>query len=488
MKLRFLCVIFGLCGFAAAANACNCTAAAPGQCAGLQPSDTVFLGTVMDVQPVAQVPLSQQLTQSSEAGADAATPTPTSTNPSASPITRYHFRIDERFAGPNAAEIDVFSGGDDGDCGFKFEKGAQYVVYTQPEGSGQLFATICSGTRPASEAVALIPQLRAMRDRKHVAAVFGVLRRSDPPFLTPTEDPDDPVANTSVKLRSQLDRFQSNTDSSGVFSFYDVNAGEYNFSADLPDGSELTRRAAGGALPSFTIPDGACYEYNVDELPTGHIRGSVVGPDGKPLEIAALELYRAGSYADAKPGYWTFQGMQGVFDFAHVGPGKYLLVYNRTNRMDPNSPFPRMFYPGVANVKEAQPIELKDGEDLHDLTLKVSNGYPVRTLQVHLKWTGPEPDGEVTVAAHADHGENPAADFMDDGLYSFTLFRSTHYTISAWENLEPAKTTVVHRVGRKLVKETCALPAKIEAEPVTVSGADAKDVTLFFPKPACVTP
>ena len=107
------------------------------------------------------------------------------------PIARYHFRIEERYAGIAAEtnEIDIFSGGDDGDCAFRFTVGEKYVVFTHPSDDGKPFATICSGTRLAHDALALIPQLRAMRDGRRVASVFGVIRRADPPLLQPTEIP-----------------------------------------------------------------------------------------------------------------------------------------------------------------------------------------------------------------------------------------------------------------------------------------------------------
>jgi hypothetical protein len=488
MKFRFLWAIGILVGFPVLASACTCSTAPPGQCPGLQPSDVVFLGTVTDAEmmPSQAPPLSQQLAAGAENPADAnaaaAGAAPAPADPSAFPIARYHFHIDEKFAGADAPEIDIFSGGDDGDCGYHFTKGEQYVVYTNPGADGRLYATICNGTRPVADALALIPQLRAMRDGTRVASVFGVLRRSDPPFLSPPDDPDDPVALTSLKLRSSLDRFQSNTDQNGVYSFYDVHEGEYAFTADLPKGTELTQKTLIGALPPFKIPDGACYEYNVNALPTGHIRGTVFGPDGKPLSVASLELFRLGSYNDLKPGYWGFQGMKGAFDFDHVGPGEYVLVYNRTNRKDPNSPFPRMFYPGVTDLDDAQTIVLKDGQQLQKVNLKVSGGYATRPLRVRLRWTGPAPAGNVTVSAHADHGENPAADRIGEGVYVFPLFDGTNYTISAWDDLAPGRLAPTKR-GEK----PCSLPAKLQADDVTVSGSDpdTKEIILVFPKPEC---
>jgi hypothetical protein len=509
VKFQRLAILFiFMAAVPAVAAACTCSDAPPGQCPGLQASDVVFLGTVTEAQLVppeeaaaamtqAQAPPSENappdLTPQTPAPAFAPTPGgesagqtgsaatgPTATAQPVTPTYRYHFHVDERFAGPAQAEFDVFSGGDDGDCGYRFQKGEQYIVYTQQETGGRLFATICNGTRLSSEGVALIPQLRAMRDGRRVASVFGVLRRSDPPFLSPPDDPADPIPSISLKLRSSLDRFQTNSGRDGVYNFYDVHEGTYNFTANLPDGTELTHKQQNAPLSAFSIPDGACYEYDVYALPTGHIRGSILGPDGKPVAIASLELYRVGAYSDTRPGYWGFQGATGAYQFDHVGPGQYVLVYNRAGRMDPNSPFPREFYPGVASVDKAKPITLKDGQTLEKVNMKLSNGYASRVVRVQLKWTGARPAGDVTVAAKADQFENPSVTKAAEDVYEFSTLDKANYTVSAWEDLAPGH-------AARTAKGACALPPRIDAQAVTVAGDDkaTKTITLVFPKPGC---
>jgi len=443
----------------AAALACTCSKAPPGVCPGLQQDDAVFLGTVTHVEIVS----------------------PGGVIPSAGPETRYHFRVDEKYAGADAAEIDIFSGGEDGDCGYRFEQGEQYAVFAERADDGRLFATICSSTRPASEARALLPQLRAMRNGQRVASVFGVLHRADPPLLAPLDDPDDPLPHIKLKLRSKDDRFATSTGPDGVYSFYDVHAGEYRFTADLPARFEFTQKTLHGGLPPFKIPNGACYEYNVEALPMGKIRGSVVGPGGKPLAIASVELYRADRYDDAHPGLWGFQDRKGIFEFDHIGPGEYMLAFNRMNRLDPNSPFPRTFYPGAPDRGAAKLIKLKDGQQVLNANIKLSNGYPVRRVHIHLKWEGARQPGEITVMARADHGDNPAAQKVTEGDYEFALLESAHYTFSAWQDLDP------HRAAPRGHGEDCTLPARIETATVEVDGADAatKDVTLTFAAPKC---
>ncbi|HLV94362.1 MAG TPA: hypothetical protein VKS44_04155 [Candidatus Acidoferrales bacterium] len=462
--IRRLFIVWALAFAAPAASwACACSQAPPGTCPHFDPGDVVFLGTVTQV---AEVP-----TSAADAGNQSAT---------ATPVLRYHFHIDEKFSGPAASEIDVYSGGDDGDCGFRFKKGERYVVFTQQETERRLFATICNGTRAAADARALIPQLRSLRDGQRVASVFGVLRRADPPTLAPPDDPDDPLPNIPLGLRSRYDRFTATTGPDGVYSIYDVRAGEYQFTADLPPGVELTHRGTASGLDSFTIPNDACYEFNVDALPTGHIEGSVTGPDGKPLRLASLELFRAGTYDGSRSGLWTFQGAKGTFAFDHIGAGQYIIVYNRPNRMDPNDPFPRSFYPGVSDPSEAKPIEMKEGQ-LVKVKFELQNPYPTRVLRVHLKWTDGKPPGSVFVMAKADKGDNPAAKVVGDGVYDFTLLQSAHYTLSAWEQVVPP------RPGAARGKTDCTLPARIDSDSLFVDGADAtaSDITLTFSGPEC---
>ncbi len=471
-----------------AAKACACSQNSPGACQGLQKGDVVFLGTVTDVEnvtPAAPASPADQGPANAAPPAGSAAPGSTEENtaapPPATPVTRYHFHIDDRFSGPNATEIDVFSGGDDGDCGYRFKKGDQYIVFTQQEVEGKLFATVCNGTRPSGEGRALLPQLRAMRNGQQVASVFGVLRRADPPFLAPPDDPDDPLPNIALKLRSRDDRFSTSTGPDGVYTFYHVHAGEYSFTANLPARMVFTQKTLTGGLPPFKIPDGACYEYNVDALPTGHIRGSVLGPDGKPLKLASVELYRAGQYAENRPGLWGYQGSKGYFDFDHIGPGEYVIVYNRMNRKDPNSPFPRSFYPASKDADGGEPIALKDGQQLLKANIKLHDGYPTRSVRVRVKWEHSRPPGNLTVMAKADDGTaNPGAEKVADDLFEFPLFASGKYTVSAWEDLDPQRTAP----GRS---PDCTIPARIDAAPVSIDASDAsiKEVTLTFAAVEC---
>jgi hypothetical protein len=450
---------------------CTCPTVATEPCQGLKTGYVVFLGTVTQIE--------------NPASADS--------NTGDAQVRHYHFRIDERFSGPDTNEIDVFSGGNDADCGYRFQKGEQYLVFPYAADDGRLFATICSNTRPASEAHALIPQLRAMRSGARVASVFGVLRRTERPYGPASGDPGGvPLAHVEVKLRSRFDLFDTTTDENGVYSLYGVFAGTYQLTAILPPELELSGQTLGTPLPSFELPSEACYEYNINALPTGSIRGSVLGPDGKPLHPASVELYRADHYDDSRPGWWEYQGERGYFEFDHVGAGDYILVFNRHNRLDPNSPFPRAFYPGTPDLGQAERIEVREGQQIEKADIHLEEGLPSRQIKVRIESPRRITLRNLVVTAKADHGENPIAYKLPDGLYQFTLLKDARYTISAHASVEAVRRP--HRRRRSRHKndpsgagQECSPSDTVEATPVEVEGGDdgAEDITLAFARPEC---
>lgn len=528
--------------------ACTCQESPPVACQGLNVADAIFVGTVTVAEIIP--------------AADADAPQ----------VLHYRFRIDERFKAAESREIDIYSGGNDGDCGYRFKKGAQYLVLSYSSDDGRLFATICSGTRPAREARAILPQLRAMKSNQRVASIFGVLRQTDPPYdavkdpeaaagdptydtlndftegASPTDresasDPGDdpgavgsegrPLGHIELKIRSRIDRFETSTGPSGVYSIYGVSGGEYQILAHLPAHMELTLPTLKGGLPPLRVADGGCYEYNIAALPTGQIRGRVLGPDGRPLPTASVELYRVGRYDDAKSGWWEFQTENGGFNFDHVATGDYVLVFNRQNHRDPNSPYQRTFYPTAADLASAQPVKVSDGGEVVTADIHVKAGFATRTVKVRIKWTGHPLPGNVFVTSKADQGENPASRKVGDLLYELTLLDDVRYTISAWtyakiprsasggpptpgappeagpdpspaaDGAAPADPApapaAASPVGAAATSAgsvapaansgpmTCGPGGRIETYPVLVDPTDppAKEIALTFPRPTC---
>lgn len=235
-----------------------------------------------------------------------------------------------------------------------------------------------------------------------------------------------------MELHGENHLLSTQTDQNGVYRFYEVPADKYHFAAAQPPNLELAQTILSDPLPPIAIPDHACYQEDIDALPTGRIRGRVIGPDGMPLENADVALFRKDRYKETDMGWWEFQDAEkGYFEFDHVTPGTYVVVFHNSNRADPDIPYSRSFYPGRPDLETALPITVEEGQQILDADIHVISGPPTRLLTVRVNWSeSPTPD-DVYVTARANAGDNPLAKKLSPGVYQLTLFRGVLYTIFA---------------------------------------------------------
>ena len=436
-------------------SACTCGRSAPAPCSSLKDAGAIFVGTVVDIE------------------------NPPSENPrdDSSGVSRYRFRVDESIAGLKERELDVFSGRGGADCSYHFQRGEQYVVFPYQDDAGKLHVTVCSDTRPVSSAAVLLPQLRAMRDGRPFANLFGVLRRTQQPYgWVEDENYDRPLPNIAVELRSQNRSLATRTDENGKYAFYGVTAGTYQVWAALPAHLELAQTTLSDPLPPLEMPDSACFEYDINALPTGRIRGRVVGPDGEPLRAASVGLFRPHLYKESEMGWWEFQGYEGFFEFKNVAPGKYVLVFNNFNELKPDAPFLRTFYPGVTDFKSALQLDLQEGEQKLNADIHVTGGRPTRELIVRVQWPSEKLPEDIFLSVDASEGDVPYPQAESPGVFRLTLLRGAAYTIHAWQLCG------LHTAGN-----TGSSIGSRQTERVVVDGSDDRttEITLAFKSMEC---
>ena len=396
--------------------ACGCVTPGPVPCPDALRSDEVlFVGTVLHVDN----PPPEYGGQDNNSG-----------------LSRYTFRIDERFTGSQGAVVDILSGRGGGDCSYHFQQGQQYLVSPFKAEDGSLFASICTLTRPIAHAQALLPQLRAMRDHQRVATLFGVLRSADAPYLSISSDWwGTTLSNIRIRLESGETILETVTDASGAYAFYDLPGAKYHVNAELPYSLAIVQPISGELLPPIELPKAACYEYDVSAYPTGSIRGRVLSPDGKALPYALVGLYRPERYHPNQLALAWIESQKsttGYFEFSHVGPGEYIIVYNDEDRATPDSPFRRSFYPGVANIAGAGRIHVKAGEHVSNADIRLAEGRPTRTLKVRLV-------AEIGKLPDIHHIESRSSEGLlltgqrelSPGFYEILLFKGVQYSIHA---------------------------------------------------------
>jgi hypothetical protein len=213
-------------------------------CADLKPIGPSFVGTVIEIENPPD----------DRRGADH------------SGLSRYRFRIDENISGFEEKEVDIYSGRGGGDCSSRFRMGESYFVAPYKGTAslmalygaepGKLMVGMCTATQPTAGATALLKDLRA-RKRGGGATVVGVLRTEPGP-----DDFNHRIPDATVELRNDNTTLLAQTDIRGVYNFYVVPAGTYQFAVKLPaDFQVATDKAA--VLPSITIADQACYAKDI---------------------------------------------------------------------------------------------------------------------------------------------------------------------------------------------------------------------------------
>lgn len=432
-------------GFSVLGWACSCADVTPRSCNLLANNrEVVFLGTVTSVE------------------------NPPDEHSPGGGVATYHFRVEEQLSGAYEPEAVVVSGRGGADCSVWFRQGVSYLVFAYRSDDGELRSNACSKTQPAEGAGALLAQLRAMREGKQVATIYGTLmRRQEPYASTDQPDFDQSLGKTAIKFQSSKRTYSATTDADGSYALYDVPPGTYKVSADLPDDLEIAQTILLQPVPPLELPLGACLEYDIDALPKGKIRGNVIGPDGKPVGNVSVELFLVERYKENKRGWWEFQKPEnGYFEFLHVAPGDYYLVYNNDNSIDTDGPFPRTFYPDAPDLARATPIHLAPGQQLLHADIHVRGGQPTRKLTVRVTLEHGGWLKSSVISVKGTKGEGVFASEVDRNVYEMNLLLDSQYTITA---------------------QALSCKPDSRSKPLVVDGADkwVSDVTILLPDTEC---
>ncbi len=382
------------------------------------------------------------------------------------------FRVDENIKGAGGGYFEI-EGSPLGQG--HFEVGKAYLVFVESirlQDGEHLAAPKCG--RPSRElkyASALLEQVRAEKTGRKNASVYGMLlRRSELPDLSGRYAP--AIPNIVVKLQSKSGSFTTITDGQGAYAFERLPKGTYQVSAQLPPNLQLAETITHRAPSPFELPRGSCFENDITALPTGKISGRVIGPDGVPLDDLVVSLYPASLYDPSTEGEWGYQGASSPFVFEGLPAGDYILIFNRSGRLDPNAPFPRTFYPGGSDLHAAKVIHLGDGQELSNADIQLpESAVPTRKLMVRLVWDGPKPDDYYApqIMGQATQGVSHDATKIADVSYALNLLLQAKYTIQG---------KAYCRIGT----------GQVETGSITVDGSDTAttQVTLTFRKGECL--
>ena len=349
---------------------------------------------------------------------------------------RYHFRVDEWMSPDIRGEVDVLSGRGGADCSVWFETGIPYLVFAYRGDSGELQTTICSNTQRVTNAGPLLTQLRAMHNHQPVARVYGTLRQVQQPYDgTYQANFDKPLPQVALHLESSKKKIVAKTADDGSFALYDLPSGTYKVSADLPTDLELAQTILSDPLPPLKVDTDSCVEMDLDALPTGKIRGRLLASDGKPLWNASVELFSVDRYKEGARGWWEYaDDKKKYFDFEHVAPGEYLLVFNANNRLDTDVPYPRTFFRNAPDLVRAEHILVGSGDQLLHADIQLTGGTITRKITIRVVFTGGGEPTSSYLSVKGSKGENAFPSPLEENLYELNALPDSEYTITAHTN------------------------------------------------------
>jgi hypothetical protein len=385
-----LTALLSVVSFGSVAFPCSCVSS--GGCPGLgDKAGPVFLGTVLavtDLPPTADdVFLSRR---------------------------RARIQVDESFGGlsPDVLQIDVLTGAGGWDCGIPFKAGDVYLINAFLGKDELLHAGICSSTRKIDYAAVALRVLRQRRDGQHVPTLAGRIARVDRTFddRLGTQEPK-PLANAPVRVKADGKVYETRADTQGLYEFYNLPSGRYEFDPELPPGAALAWYLGSDRPPGgIDLHAGWCQERNIEDFENGSIQGRVLDSSNKLLPHAFVYIVPADQKVLPKKRdlYWESQGQEGCFKFVHIPPGRYLILVNPDDSQNPDFPYRRTFYPDVHDRASAAIITLRAGEQIKDADIRLEQQFATRHVTVRITWV----DGRLiqdSVYVEAKGTVNPAA-------------------------------------------------------------------------------
>jgi 5-hydroxyisourate hydrolase-like protein (transthyretin family) len=378
------------------------------------------------------------------------------------------FEIAEMFRGEQMAKAEIITGWGGGDCGYNFTNGESYLVYAHiNKENKRLYTSVCTRTRPTSQAAEDLAYIRNLPYMDAAAVIFGKITR-----LTYKEKDGQavflPVGSTNLIIEGESSRNEAQTDEQGGYRVTGLAPGAYKVRLKVPDG--LTSNGMrGGAMieEKAEVVERGCQQVDFGFVSDTRVSGRVIDAIGRPMTGLNVQMRGASSdlrntntflYANTNAG--------GRFEFETVPPGDYLLGFRILGTIGGEMPYPRTYYPGVAFKSLAGVVSVKEGELRSDIELKLPPPLPEFSVKGFVVWSDGRPAPDVAIyLSLLEEGDIT-------GTKTLQADERGHFTLKVYEGLE-------YRVSAYNATGAAAQSEWVEA-PQT---ADAKPIKLVLPAP-----
>ena len=273
---------------------------------------------------------------------------------------RVRMRLMESFLGSAAADIDIYTGPNDGGtCAYyPFVPGESYLVYARAGAAGQLSTGICTGT----DRLERVPEsdLAYLRGRlqqpEGLGTIQGTVTRRDPAPLTRSEV-SVPFEGARIIAESKGERIETVSGADGRYTMT-APAGLYTITAEVPQGLY-----AGTPAPLTTdLADArGCAIADIWIKVDGRITGRLLDARGFPIAHMTVDALPAGGndLRPFAPEHRAVTDLEGRYEIDRLPAGEYVIGIDTPFRE--NTSARQILLPGTTDPADAQRILVVPG-------------------------------------------------------------------------------------------------------------------------------
>jgi hypothetical protein len=353
------------------------------------------------------------------------------------PMRAVRFAVDESFRGTVEKSLEVETGMGGGDCGFQFESGQNYLVYAyRNKETGKLGTGICTRTQVLSKAAEDLEYFRGLKEAKAGGTVYGKIVKRLNRKSSDEYQPNPPLANILLTLTGNNNRYEVSTDENGEYRLSNLIAGEYALRLKVPErmwGFEKEEK--------IKIPDKGCVvTFHALETKT-FLSGKILDENAAPAAKIKINLIPVEQINERyqKDALFEYTDEEGRFTFKSIPAGTYYLGARLDRLGNTDFPYPRTFYPGTTDLKNAVSVTIGEGQIIENFDFALPKKLTTRTINGVVLL----PDGKPAVKAsvcleEVEYSEGSICGggigTDEKGRFSFTTLNGLRYLIRSHIN------------------------------------------------------
>jgi hypothetical protein len=252
--------------------------------------------------------------------------------------------------------------------------GSEFLLYlNQPQEVDSLWAVWGCGRSKALSVAAddllYLNNIHKAHGRTRISGTYG-----------DAEDSDIKYEGKKIRVIGRNKTYVATTDKNGVYELYDVPPGTYLLEPEVPFGCkvdefDLTRPSKRsdyrppGKRVSFTLQPRRHFGIKIKIRLSNHVSGVIHDSSGKPMQWVCVSLARVDDERYLACNDLTDK--LGHFQIDSLAAGSYVLILNYEDKKTSKMPFPKLYYPGVTDRGMATVFNIKHGESLSSLNLRI---------------------------------------------------------------------------------------------------------------------